>query len=69
MTSPQSELADFYPKDFYIDIIGKKFSWLGEVILPFIEEKRLIEAIKAREEGYSEEEKDRNTPGIIKVFT
>lgn len=32
MISPDSEIADFYPTDFYVDLIGKKFDWLGEVL-------------------------------------
>ena len=31
MIEPTSEIADFYPTDFYVDLIGKKFEWLGEV--------------------------------------
>ena len=41
MLDPNSEISDFYPKDFYVDLKGKTVSWLGEVILPFIDEKRL----------------------------
>jgi 5'-3' exoribonuclease 2 len=42
MNSEESEIADFYPKDFHVELTGKKYAWLGEVILPFIDEKRLI---------------------------
>lgn len=46
MEDPMSEIIDFYPTDFYTDTKGKKFAWMGEVILPFIEEDRLLKAIE-----------------------
>ena len=46
MHDEESELIDYYPKDFFVDLKGKKFAWLGEVVLPFIEENRLITASK-----------------------
>jgi 5'-3' exoribonuclease 2 len=35
--SEQSVLGDLFPQDFKIDIQGKKFTWLGEVLIPFID--------------------------------
>jgi 5'-3' exoribonuclease 2 len=45
MEDKNSPIIDFYPKDFVTDTEGKKFAWMGEVILPFIDEKRLLLAI------------------------
>ncbi len=45
----KSEIADFYPTDFRLDINGQRYAWMGVNLLPFIEEDRLLEAIKARE--------------------
>lgn len=56
MVNPDSEIADFYPSDFYVDLIGKKYEWLGEVILPFIEEERLVVASEKYEHELSAEE-------------
>ncbi len=46
MLNDSSEIIDFYPKDFKVDTKGKRFAWMGEVILPFIDEDRLLGAIK-----------------------
>lgn len=44
MLESTSPIADFYPSDFVVDLKGKKFAWLGEVVLPFVDADRLISA-------------------------
>ena len=63
MLDEMSEICDFYPKDFYVDTKGKRFAWMGEVILPFIEEDRLLKAIKKYESEFTKEENERNKLG------
>ena len=46
VADPKSPIIDFYPKDFRVDMNGKKMSWLGVSILPFIDEERLLEALQ-----------------------
>ena len=36
MQTTKSPISDYFPTDFMIDILGKRFSWMGEVLLPFI---------------------------------
>ena len=48
MTNPSSLIIDFYPKEFELDLNGKKQDWEAVVKVPFIDEKRLVAAIKCR---------------------
>jgi len=43
-----SPIIDFYPSKFYVDLKGKTVEWLGEVILPFIDDNRLLKCVKER---------------------
>jgi hypothetical protein len=45
MSEPQSPIIDFYPDKFEIDLAGKKFASQGVALLPFVDEKRLLDAI------------------------
>jgi 5'-3' exoribonuclease 2 len=46
MSSPDSEIIDFYPTDFKLDINGARFAWMGVNLLPFIDRQRLVDAMK-----------------------
>lgn len=68
MLNPESEIIDFYPSDFAVDIKGKRFAWLGEVLLPLIEPDRLKKATKKLEDQLTDEEKHRNQRGEALIF-
>lgn len=68
MTEPLSEIYDFYPEEFPIDLNGKKHSWQGVVLLPFIEENRLLKALETVYPNLSEDEIKRNERGIDLLF-
>ena len=42
MVGEGSELLEYYPADFKTDMNGKKRSWEAIVLIPFIEEEKLV---------------------------
>ena len=63
MEDEDSDIIDFYPEDFPIDLNGKKFAWQGVALLPFIDEKRLLNAMATRYPLLSAEDAARNEVG------
>ncbi|KAJ1986998.1 exonuclease II Exo2 [Dimargaris cristalligena] len=59
-TDSESPIIDFYPSAFRTDLNGKRQSYEAVVLIPFIESKRLLTAMKAREHLLSAAEKRRN---------
>lgn len=68
MTSKDSPIIDFYPRDFALDMNGKKQEWEAVVKIPFIEEKRLLSAMAPKDALLSEEERLRNDFGVSLKF-
>lgn len=64
MTEPDSPIIDFYPTDFPLDLNGKKFLWQAVVLLPFIDQKRLLDAVGAVYPELTAEEQRRNDRGV-----
>ena len=46
MYDPNSPILDFYPLDFELDLNGKKQDWEATVKIPFIDQDRLLKAMK-----------------------
>lgn len=65
MTNEDSEIIDFYPEDFDIDLNGKKFAWQGVALLPFIDMKRLLAAVEKKYPLLSPEDQTRNGVGKV----
>ncbi|RDA89663.1 hypothetical protein CP533_5492 [Ophiocordyceps camponoti-saundersi (nom. inval.)] len=63
MTSKDSEIIDFYPEDFEIDLNGKKMAWQGVALLPFIDMPRLLSAVQRLYPLLSPEDTLRNSTG------
>lgn len=68
MTDPESPIIDFYPTSFEIDMNGKKMSWQGVALLPFIDENRLLESMQPRYPKLTEVEVKRNKWGNDIIF-
>ena len=60
MSDPESPIIDFYPKEIPVDPNGKAMPWLWVVLLPFIDEERLLGAIEPIEKTLLEDESRRN---------
>ncbi|KAI9256901.1 exoribonuclease 1 [Sporodiniella umbellata] len=58
MTDPVSPIIDFYPTQFDLDMNGKKQAWEAIVKIPFIDEARLLQAMKAREQRLTKDERE-----------
>ena len=69
MTNPDSPIIDFYPRDFELDKNGKKMDWEAVVKIPFIDETRLLDAMRPKDPLLSQAEKDRNEFGVSLKFT
>ncbi|EJF62888.1 5'-3' exoribonuclease 2 [Dichomitus squalens LYAD-421 SS1] len=68
MTEDTSPIIDFYPSTFQIDMNGKRMAWQGVALLPFIDEKRLLDAMGPRYPNLSDDEKRRNQWGNNFLF-
>ncbi|KAH9813633.1 XRN 5'-3' exonuclease N-terminus-domain-containing protein [Melampsora americana] len=68
MTNPESPIIDLYPQDFETDMNGKKQDWEAVVKIPFIDQERLLKAMRGHENRLTEEERKRNTFGTSWLF-
>ncbi|KAG9317646.1 putative strand exchange protein [Chiua virens] len=68
MTEPASPIIDFYPASFQVDMNGKKMLWQGVALLPFIDEKRLLDAMSERYPSLTEDEVRRNSWGSNALY-
>uniref|UniRef100_A0A182NCW7 5'-3' exoribonuclease 1 n=1 Tax=Anopheles dirus TaxID=7168 RepID=A0A182NCW7_9DIPT len=63
MMDPSSSVYDFYPPQFSTDLNGKQQAWEAVVLIPFIDEKRLLNAMRPCDAFLTDEEKRRNVHG------
>jgi 5'-3' exoribonuclease 2 len=63
MTNEDSDIIDFYPEDFVVDLNGKKMAWQGIALLPFIDMPRLLGAMDTKYPMLSLEDQARNRVG------
>jgi 5'-3' exoribonuclease 2 len=65
LTDDDSPIIDFYPKDVPTDPNGKAMPWLWVVLLPFIDEDRLVAAMKPTIKDWTAKEKLQNMRGLL----
>ncbi|XP_065889991.1 5'-3' exoribonuclease 1-like [Dysidea avara] len=63
-----SPIIDFYPLDFSLDLNGKRQEWEAVVLIPFIDEERLLKAMEPQESKLSTEEVQRNAAGTTLIM-
>lgn len=68
MTDEHSPIRDFYPHEVAIDLNGKTASWEAVVLLDFVDENRLLEALKPYTSKLNAEETRRNAYGKDILF-
>jgi 5'-3' exoribonuclease 2 len=68
LSDPRSEIIDFYPTDFKLDINGARFAWMGVNLLPFIDRERLVRAMRKAEKDLDAHQVERNALGHNYVF-
>jgi 5'-3' exonuclease len=69
LMAPGSPIADFYPTDFECDLNGKKYTWQAVVLLPWIDEHRLLTSIAPLEAALTGRDKIRNSIGCVLDFS
>ncbi|KAG0274220.1 5'-3' exoribonuclease 2 [Linnemannia exigua] len=68
MCEEDSPIIDFYPEHFEMDLNGKKFAWQGVALLPFLDPKRLLDAMAPLYSKLTEDEVERNKFGQEVLF-
>ncbi|KAL4221730.1 5'-3' exoribonuclease 1 [Mactra antiquata] len=63
MINDSSPVIDFYPPEFQTDLNGKQQEWEAVVLIPFIDENRLLSAIRSVQHLLTDEETSRNCHG------
>lgn len=63
MLEPDSKIIEYYPQSFETDLNGKKQEWEALVLIPFIDERQLIDAMSDCNDRLTDSERGRNRHG------
>ena len=69
MINETSPIINYFPKDFESDLNGKQQEWEAVVLIPFIDQCKLQEAVQPLFSHLSKEEQGRNTHGPMLAYT
>ena len=68
MINEDSALKHFYPVDFKTDLNGKQQEWEAVVLIPFIDQDQLLEAMQPCSVYFTEDQVQMNTHGTCFVY-
>ena len=68
MVNEDSPLKYFYPVDFKTDLNGKQQEWEAVVLIPFIDQDQLLEAMQPYSVHFTEDEVKMNAHGTCSVY-
>ncbi|XP_070562062.1 5'-3' exoribonuclease 1-like isoform X2 [Ptychodera flava] len=69
MIMDTSPIIEYYPIDFKTDLNGKQQDWEAVVLIPFIDEERLLAAMDPLNKSLSNAEQKRNSHGPHLLYT
>ncbi|KXJ17198.1 5'-3' exoribonuclease 2 [Exaiptasia diaphana] len=69
MIMEESPIIEYYPLNFKTDLNGKQQEWEAVVLIPFIDQKMLLDAMTPLYPRLTKEEKQRNTHGPFVVYS
>ncbi|EJW83739.1 hypothetical protein WUBG_05350 [Wuchereria bancrofti] len=69
MNDAKSPIIDFYPEQFDTDLNGKKNDWEAVILIPFINEDRLLQAVAIKDSLLTDEDRQRNVHGPHLLFS
>lgn len=69
MVNETSPIIDFYPEEFKCDLNGKQQEWEAVVLIPFIDEERLLTAMAPLLSHLKPEEKSSTKSLTIMNYT
>ena len=69
VTEENSPLREFYPKEFHVDLSGKRKEWEGIVILPFVDFSLLKKAYSSKIDEVPEQVNRRNIVGKSFIYS
>ncbi|XP_050302110.1 5'-3' exoribonuclease 1 [Anthonomus grandis grandis] len=69
MTDDSSIISKYYPEEFQTDKNGKRQEWEAVVLIPFMDEKLLLDAMSPCNDELTPEEVKRNTHGPMLQYT
>ncbi|KAI4465247.1 3' exoribonuclease [Holotrichia oblita] len=68
MTDENSLIKPYYPEEFETDLNGKKAEWEAVVLIPFIDEDKLLSAMAECNLKLTPEEVKRNSHGPMRIY-